>query len=176
MNLTINQILIRYVKGKNMKNLINIMIVLLLVITSNVYAEDSKSNIVLNSYAFVEKSVVKNGKEIKEVIEAKNVIPGETVIFKNILKNKDIAKNIVVNNKIPSEIVFSNAYSTDEKNIDIEYSIDGVNYSSSDKLFIKENGQSRLARPEEYQYVRWISKKDLKENSITEFNYKGTLK
>ena len=140
----------------------------------------AQSNVVINSFAFVEKVKVENGKETKSLEKATNVIPGETVIFKNIVENKNTtpAKDIVVNNQIPKEISFNNAFSSDEKNTQYEYSVDGVTFNKSDKLMIKdkETGNMRNARPEEYTHIRWIYTQGIPSQSKIEFNYKGVLK
>ena len=145
---------------------------------SSVYAQSP--NIVVNSFAFTEKVKTENGKEVKTLEQATNVVPGETVIFKNVVENKNTtpAKDIVVNNKIPKEISFVSASSGDEKNTQFEYSVDGTVFQKADKLMIKdkETGSLRLARPEEYKNVRWIYIQSIPSQSKVEFNYKGVLK
>lgn len=159
-----------------MKKIMAVLGVSLLLI-STAFAQ---SNIIINSFAFVEKAKIENGKEVKVLEKATNVIPGQTVLFKNIVENKNSipATDIVVNNKIPKEIIFVEALSSDEKNTQFEYSTDGVTFAQSDKLMVKDKttGQMRLARPEEYEYIRWIYKKAISPKSQIEFNYRGTLK
>jgi len=140
----------------------------------------AQSNVAINSFAFVEKVKVENGKEIKSLEKATNVIPGETVIFKNVVENKNNnpAKDIVVNNQVPKEISFNSAFSSDEKNTQYEFSVDGVNFQKAEKLMIKDKvtGNMRVARPEEYTNIRWIYTQGVPAQSKIEFNYKGVLK
>lgn len=140
----------------------------------------AQSNIAINSFAFVEKVKVENGKEVKSLEKATSVVPGETVLFKNIVENKNttVAKDVVVNNQIPKEIIFVEALSTDEKSTQFEYSVDGTVFNRAEKLMIKdkETGSMRLARPEEYTHVRWIYTQGIPPKGQLEFNYRGTLK
>lgn len=150
---------------------------LCLLISSGAFAQ---SNIVINSFAFIEKVVVENGKEVKTLEKASNVLPGETVIFKNVVENKNtvVAKDVVVKNIIPKEISFVEAFSSDEKNTQLEFSVDGNVFTKSDKLMIKDKqtGSMRLARPEEYTNIRWIYTQGIPAKGQLEFNYKGVLK
>lgn len=148
-----------------------------LMLSAGAYAQ---SNIVINSFAFVEKVKVENGKETKVLEKATSVLPGETVIFKNMVENKNTspAKDIVVNNQVPKEITFVEAFSSDDKHTQLEYSVDGVSFNKADKLMVKDKqtGSMRTARPEEYTYVRWIYTQAIPAKTQMEFNYKGTLK
>lgn len=150
---------------------------LCLLISSGAFAQ---SNIVINSFAFIEKVVVENGKEVKTLEKASNVLPGETVIFKNVVENKNtvVAKDVVVKNIIPKEISFVEAFSSDEKHTQLEFSVDGNVFAKSDKLMTKDkqNGLMRLARPEEYTNIRWIYTQGIPAKGQLEFNYKGVLK
>lgn len=148
-----------------------------LVLSTGAYAQ---TNIEINSFAFTEKVKVENGKEIKVLEKAISVVPGETVIFKNIVENKNNtpAKDIVVNNQIPKEITFVEALSSDLKNTQLEYSVDGVSFNKADKIMVKDKqtGSMRTARPEEYNHVRWIYTQAIPAKTKMEFNYTGTLK
>lgn len=148
-----------------------------LMLASGAFAQ---SNIVINSFAFVEKVKVENGKETKTLEKATSVVPGETVVFKNVVENKNTtaAKDIVVNNQIPKEILFVEAFSSEDKNTQFEYSVDGTTFAKADKLMIKDKttGAMRAARPEEYTNVRWIYTQAIPPKAQMEFNYRGTLK
>lgn len=148
-----------------------------LMLSAGAYAQ---SNVAINSFAFIEKVKVENGKEVKTLEKAISVVPGETVIFKNIVENKNTtpAKDIVVNNQVPKEITFVEAFSSDEKHTQLEYSVDGTNFNKPDKLMVKDKqtGSMRTARPEEYAYVRWIYTQAIPAKTQVEFNYRGTLK
>lgn len=140
----------------------------------------AQSNIAINSLAFVEKVKVENGKEIKVLEKASSVIPGETVVFKNIVENKNTtpAKDVIVNNIIPKEIAFVEAFSSNEKATQIEFSIDGVSFATAEKLLIKDTKTAvmRTARPEEYSNIRWIYNQNIPPKAQLEFNYKGILR
>lgn len=160
-----------------MKRIIGVLGLSLLLSTA---IAQNQPNIAINSFAFVEKVKVENGKEVKTLEKANSVVPGETVVFKNIVENKNTspAKDVVVNNQVPKEISFVDAFSSDDKNTQFEYSVDGTTFHKADKLMIKdkETAAMRLARPEEYTNVRWIYTQGIPSKAQLEFNYRGVLK
>lgn len=159
-----------------MKRIISILGLFLLVSVSAF----AQSNISITSLAFVEKVKVENGKDVKVLEKASSVLPGETVVFKNIVENKNtsVAKEVVVNNIIPKEIAFVEAFSSEEKLTQFEFSVDGTVFAKADKLMIKDKTTAalRVARPEEYTNVRWIYTQGIPAKGQLEFNYRGVLK
>lgn len=140
----------------------------------------ANNNVSIQSTAFVEK-VTKDstGKDVKTEEAANHVVPGETVIFKNVITNKSAAsaKDIVVTNPIAEHMSFLNAYSNDNNNTLITYSLDGKEFLALDKLTVKDKttGQSRSVLPEEVKFVRWSVKNQLAGNSSLEVGYKAVL-
>lgn len=159
-----------------MKKIINMLSLFLLVSTSAF----AQTNISITSLAFVEKVKIENGKDVKVLEKATSVLPGETVVFKNIVENKNtsVAKDVVVNNLIPKEIIFVEAFSSEEKVTQFEFSVDGNIFAKAGKLMIKdkETATLRVARPEEYTNIRWIYNQGIPAKSQLEFNYRGVLK
>lgn len=145
-------------------------------ITGSVLADN---NVAIKSSAMVE-TIQKDtsGKEIKTLELAKNVIPGQQVVFKNEVNNdgKFPAKDIVITNPIPEHMLFNSAYAPSEAII--TYSTDGKAFLPNGKVMIKDamTGNNRLARIEEYTFIRWSFAKSLPINSHAEVGYRATLK
>lgn len=146
-----------------------------MMISLNVYALD----VSIESFAFVEITKTENGKEVKTLEEAKSVLPGQMVVFKNVVSNKS-AKNVndvVVVNEIPNGLIFS-APLVNNVNVDITYSIDRKLFSVPSKLMItdKTTNLERVARSDEYKVVKWTIKKELTNKEKFEVGYKAILK
>lgn len=152
-------------------------LIISLALAGSAYAQNK---VEIKSYAFLEVTKTVDGKEVKSLEKAVSVVPGQTVVFKNIVenKNKTPAKDIVVTNQIPQEISFISSYSSDEKGTEYTYSVDGVNFQIPSKLFIvnEVTKESRLARPEEYRHIRWNSKQGVLAENTLELGYRGSLK
>jgi uncharacterized repeat protein (TIGR01451 family) len=149
-------------------------------IFNSAFAANNNNNVSIQSNAFVEKvSKDNNGREVKTEEAANHVVPGETVVFKNIINNKNTtaAKDIVVTNPVAEHMSFLSAYSNDDNNTIITYSLDGKEFLAIDKLTVKDKttGQSRSALPEEIKFVRWSIKNQLAANSSLEVGYKAVL-
>lgn len=143
-------------------------------------AATTNNNVSIQSTAFVEQTTKDStGKDVKTEALATNVVPGETVTFKNVISNKGAtpAKDIVVTNPLPDHMTFVSAYSTDTNNTNITYSLDGKEFGDLTKLSVKDKttGNARSALPEEVKFVRWAVKTQLSGNSNLEVGYKATL-
>jgi uncharacterized repeat protein (TIGR01451 family) len=128
------------------------------------------------------KEVVKVGKDGKRKVvleDAKKIIPGDIVLYKNIIQNnsKSDAKDMVLNNSIPKFTEYVPDSASCEKGCEILFSVDGgKTYATPDKLKVKDVNGERLALPKEYTNVRWILTSTLTPNSKTYVSFKTKLK
>ncbi len=114
-----------------------------------------------------EKEVVveEKGKQITKKILAKDIEPGEKIIFTITYSNKgdEVAKNVEVKNPIPEGALYVDG-SAKGKNSDISFSIDGgKTYKKPGLLmFDKKNAQGKTVKTrasiEKYTHIRWLIK------------------
>lgn len=138
-----------------------------------------EGSIELLSRAEVE--VVKvNKKGEKEIVRepASKVVPGDTVIYTNTYRNagKERADNVVINNPVPEHMNYVGGSAFGEGTA-ITFSADGgKTFERPEKIFkLGEDGQLRLARPEEYTHLRWVVRGELKPGSTGEVGYRARL-
>lgn len=136
----------------------------------------------IDSFAYVEIVKTINGKEEITLEEAKSVVPGQVVFFKNIINNKENKpiKDVYVKNDIPENMIFNSSVVEESylNNIEVTYSIDGVKYDLPNKLKVidKKTNLERNARPEDYKSIKWAMKKEVSSNTSFFVGYKATLK
>ena len=122
-------------------------------------------SIKLEVRAEVEVAVEEDGEQVIKRVEAKEVEPGQEVIYTVSYRNNsaDGAFNVKLNNKIPD----NTTYKTDSawgSNSQIEFSIDqGANFKQPSLLeyeITNDSGEKvkRTASPEKYTNIRWIVK------------------
>jgi len=127
------------------------------------------------------KEVVKtDASGLKKVVlvEAKKVVPGDTVVYKNSITNrsKKSVNDMVLNNAIPKHTEYIADSAKCEKDCDILFSVDGgTKFDSADRLMVKIGDKERQALPKEYTNVRWILTSALEANSVTNVSFKTRL-
>lgn len=127
-----------------------------------------------------EKEVIslENGNKIKKRLSAKEIIPGEIIIYTIRYKNLEKMKveDIVIDDPIPkgTSYLANSAYG---KNSTINFSIDnGVTFNTETKLYYKVKNnkgilENKLALPEQYTNIRW-SIKELSADESGELGFK----
>jgi len=108
--------------------------------------------------------VEKDGKKVEKLVEAKDAVPGDVLVYTLVYKNKgdESAKNVLLNDPIPS----GTSYITDSAYgpaTDITFSIDnGKSYKKPSLLSyeVKAAGKTekRTASPDLYTNIRWTVK------------------
>ncbi len=106
--------------------------------------------------------VTEDGKQVKTLIEAKDIFPGETILYALIYNNAgdEAATNLVVSDPIPEGTAYV-AGSASEAG-DLSFSIDGGATYKKPTLLTYEIAQkdgtkvTHVASPEEYTHIRWI--------------------
>ncbi len=123
-------------------------------------------------------SIGKNGKKTIKLVEAKKVVPGDYVIYKNSIKNNTnkAVKDMVLNNAIPEHTEYVANSAKCSGDCEILFSVDGgKSFAKADKLMVKIGNKKRLASPKEYTNVRWVLTSALDANSVTDVSFKTKL-
>ncbi len=143
-------------------------------------ANAKKSPISLTTKSYQEVvEVDSSGKKVVKLVDAKKVLPGDIIVYKNTIENSSQkpAKNMVLNNPIPEHMEYVANSANCSDGCKILYSVDGGNsFDVPSKLMIKVGNKSRLALPKEYTNVRWILISALNPNSVTDVSFKARLK
>ncbi len=151
---------------------------MLALFVSNVDAKNNPISLTTKSFKEVVK-VEKDGKKSIHFVDAKKVIPGDIVLYKNIIQNnsKEEAKDLVLNNQIPKHTTYIANSAKCESGCEILFSVDhGKSFKKADELMVKEGSKRRLALPSEYTNVRWILSSALSPNAKTYVSFKTKLK
>ncbi len=160
-----------------MKRLVGVFVASVLMSSSIVAKDTSPISLTTKAYKEVVK-VDKSGKRKRALVDAKKVIPGDIVLYKNIIKNnsKADAKDMVLNNVIPKHTVYVPNSASCEGGCEILFSVDGgKHFAKPKKLMVTRNGIKRVATAKDYTNVRWVLTK-LGANRETSVSFKTKLK
>lgn len=121
----------------------------------------AKPEVIINIKAEKEVVVTENGKEVRKIVEAKEITPGETVTYKISYENKgdEAATNVVIKDPIPEGTSFIPG--TASETGDLTFSIDqGKSYKKPALLTYEvttpDGGKEKqVASPEKYSHIRW---------------------
>lgn len=121
----------------------------------------AKPNVIIAIKAEKEVIVTEKGKEVKKVVEAKDITPGEVVTYNLSYENKgdETATSVAITDPIPAGTAFILGSASEVG--DLTFSIDqGKTYKKSSLLTYevidaKGNKEKRVASPEEYTHIRW---------------------
>jgi uncharacterized repeat protein (TIGR01451 family) len=122
------------------------------------------------------------GKETIKLAPAEKVIPGDTIVYTITATNtgKAAADNVVINNAISEHNLYLNGSAGSVaigKNTTITFSADGgKTFADAQQLTIVENGETRLATPEDYTNIRWQLNFPLAPEKSTKVFFKTLLK
>ncbi|HIP46084.1 MAG TPA: hypothetical protein EYG95_00850 [Campylobacterales bacterium] len=148
-----------------------------LLLGSSVSAKESAVTLSTKSYKEVVKIDSSGAKKIF-LEEAKKIVPGDTVVYKNSIinnSNKSVS-DMVLNNAIPKYTEYVADSAKCEKDCDILFSVDGgKEFDKPENLMVNAGDKARLALPREYTNVRWILTSALDANSITDVSFKTRL-
>jgi uncharacterized repeat protein (TIGR01451 family) len=120
-----------------------------LVLSGVAQAKEEAVSLSTNSYKEV---VTLDASGAKKVVlqEAKKVVPGDFVVYKNAISNnsKKSVKNMVLNNAIPEHTEYIGESAKCEKDCDILFSIDGgKKFAKAESLMVGSGSQQRVALP-----------------------------
>jgi uncharacterized repeat protein (TIGR01451 family) len=107
-----------------------------------------------------------------------NVTPGDTVIFTNRYVNwgDKLIGDVVVTNPVPEHMTYI-GNSAEGKGTKVEFSIDGgSSYASPEKLIVTgDDGNQRLAGPDEYTHIRWVLEKPIEPGGSGEVSFRAKV-
>lgn len=122
--------------------------------------------------------VNQNGKQAHKFIDAKKVLPGETIQYSTSMQNisRQNANGIKLDNPIPAHTVYlqNSAYG---KNMHITFSVDGGrHYGLPSTLKVRSNdGRLYPAQASDYTNIRWQYKGSLSPKEIQQVGFKARL-
>ncbi len=138
-----------------------------------------EKNVTLSSQSYKEVVVVlENGEKETVLKEAKKVIPGDLVVYKNSITNhtKKSVKDMVLNNAIPKHTEYVGESAKCASDCEILFSVDnGENFEKPAELMVIVGDKERLALAKEYTNVRWILTSALEAKSVTDVSFKTKL-
>jgi uncharacterized repeat protein (TIGR01451 family) len=99
------------------------------------------------------------GQKAKRLAPPGKVLPGDEVVWTITAKNicAKATDNVAIQNPVPEHTTYV-ADSAMGPGAEITFSIDGLAFKKADALMVVENGAARVARPDEYKFVRWTFK------------------
>ncbi len=152
-------------------------IVVALIFGSSLSAKEADVTLSTKSYKEV---VTVDSSGAKKIVleEAKKVVPGDYVVYKNSIINKSnkSVNDMVLNNAIPKHTEYIADSAKCEKECDILFSVDGgKKFDKPENLMVNSGDKTRLALPKEYTNVRWILTSALEANSVTDVSFKTRL-
>ena len=107
-------------------------------------------------------TVNEDGEQVKELVPAESVIPGERVIYTITFRNTgdDAADDVIITNPISDNLTYVPG-SAFGPGMTLQFSVDGSNFAPAEELMVEEDGEMRVARPAEYTHIRWVMDSDL---------------
>ena len=118
-----------------------------------------------------------DGEQVKELVPAETVVPGERVIYTITFRNtgEDPADDVVITNPISEELtyVLGSAFGP---GMDLQFSVDGQSFAAADELTVIEDGETRPATPEDYTHIRWVMQSDLSAGAQGTVRFSALLK
>lgn len=121
-----------------------------LAVPSAAMAEDMVS---LSSLVQLEKIVVQDGEEKRQLVAPTSVIPGDRLLFTNTYRNvgNELVEDFVITNPLPAAILLSEVPSETMVSID-----GGETFGTLENLRIQANsGVSRDAQAADVTHIRW---------------------
>lgn len=115
----------------------------------------------INIKAEKEVVVTEDGKQVKKIVEAKEIFPGETIFYTLNYQNAgtETAANVAITDPIPAGTAYLPGSASEAG--DLAFSIDqGKSYKKPSLLTYEVNTpegkkEKRVASPEEYTHIRW---------------------
>ena len=122
----------------------------------------AKPDIAISIKAEKEIIVTENGKQVKKIVEAKEIFPGEIITYVLSYENKgnEVATNITLNDPIPEGTTYLTGSASETG--DLSFSIDGgINFKKPSFLTYETEvtagkKEKRIASPEQYTHIRWL--------------------
>lgn len=125
----------------------------------------AKPNVIVSIKAEKEVTVKENGNEVKKIVEAKEILPGDIITYSlNFANSGDAAaSNVILNDPIPEGTAYLFGSATETAG-ELTFSIDhGKSFKKPSMLTYEISlpgggKEKRTASPEQYTDIRWIIK------------------
>lgn len=125
----------------------------------------AKPNVIVSIKAEQEVTVKENGNEVKKIVEAKEILPGDIITYSlNFANSGDAAaSNVILNDPIPEGTAYLFGSATETAG-ELTFSIDhGKSFKKPSMLTYEISlpgggKEKRTASPEQYTDIRWIIK------------------
>lgn len=115
-------------------------------------AVPAQAQVQLNGDVKLVKTVEENGISVTNLVEPKQVVPGDRLLFMTEYENTtdELVEDFVVNNPLPSAVKLA-------ENGDFEVSVDGgTTFAPLQRLsVVRENGERTAATPDDVTHLRW---------------------
>ena len=166
----------QYAKDRYLRSTFKLLLGACLVLT-NMLAVASVT--VENTIKKVHTFVNADGVVERQLIAAENVVPGDelqyTVLFSNEGEVSVDAGTIVITDNIPqhTNYIEGSAFGSGTQ---IQFSVDGETFASSEELFIQQQGQRVLAGAKDYRAIRWNFNPSLEPGERGHVTFKVRLK
>lgn len=153
-------------------------VALLASLVSPAFAQGAGSGcLVVKSTAEVEQAVTDaQGKKSTKLVPLTTAVPGTEVVYTTTASNncKLAADKVAISNFVPEHMTYvpSSVFSPGAQ---VEFSLDGKNFGTAEKLTVTENGATRPARAEEYKFFRWTFPSSLQPGASAFARFRAVL-
>ncbi|MDJ0917872.1 MAG: hypothetical protein QNJ05_08915, partial [Woeseiaceae bacterium] len=118
-----------------------------------------------------------DGEQVKELVPAETVIPGERVVYTITFRNTgdEPADDVIITNPISESLTYVQG-SAFGPGMELQFSVDGQRFAAAEDLVIEKDGEMRAAAPEDYSHIRWILQSDLESGAQGTVRFSAQLK
>ena len=118
-----------------------------------------------------------DGEQVKELVPAERVIPGERVVYTITVRNSgdEPADDVIITNPISESLTYVQG-SAFGPGMALQFSVDGQSFAAAEDLVIEEDGEMRPATPEDYSHIRWVMQSDLSAGAQGTVRFTAQLK
>jgi len=148
-------------------------------VSTGVLAQESERGCIeLKTEALVEESYLDDtGQLATRRIAAEKVVPGDEVVWQITALNVCEAPvaEVAITNPVPLQMIYVGDTAFGNRT-QLSFSLDGGEFTTPDALRVAEfDGDSRLARAEEYKHVRWLLEGALEPAAILVVGYNARV-
>ncbi len=133
----------------------------------------------LRTIAEIETKTVEDGREVRRLMPAARVVPGDEVLYTLEIRNAGPIAIIAptVTDPIPAHMTYV-ADSATGPGAEVSYSVDGGHtFERPENLrVVGPDGRLRAAKPMDYTHIQWKLKKTLKSKSIAFARFRAVVK
>ncbi len=136
-------------------------------------------NLEIRTIAEVETRAMQQGRPVRHLVPATQVVPGDEVIYTLEIRNsgKATVRSPTISNPVPAHMRYV-ADSATGPGVDVRYSVDGGRiFDAPENLrIIGTDNKARLATADDYTDIRWIFKHSLKSKSVAFARFRAVVR